>query len=111
MVVSPFLSLLPMAGRGDRGEEEDRGRPNDLPMSCPRRVVGSTFLSMCLITEQSFFFSHPTKAWEYRRDMMLHVLGPRRNGPRVDGGGNAEQPRGRAALVLGQGRFQLPFEG
>lgn len=28
-----------------------------------------------------------------------------------DGDGNAEQPRGRAAPVLGQGWFQLPFEG
>lgn len=32
---------------------------------------------------------------------MPHVLGPRRNGPRVDGDGNAAQPKGRAAPGAG----------
>lgn len=91
------------------GVKRGQGRPDDVPMSCPRRVVGSPFLSMCLVTEQSFL--HPTKAREYKRDAMLHLLGPRRNGPWVDEDGNAKQPRGRTAPVLGQGWFQLPFEG
>lgn len=101
MVVPPFLSLLPMAGRraGGGGWATDRGdqcqRPHELGMGlCPRRVTGSPSFSVCPGTAQSFL--HPTKARQYDRDAMSHVSGPRRNGPRADGNGDEAEPRRQA---------------
>lgn len=63
-------------------------------MSCPRRVAGSPFLSVCLVTEQSFFT--PYKGMGIQEGHDAARVGATEKGPWVDGDGNAEQPRGRA---------------
>lgn len=107
MVVSPFLSLLRMAGRGGWARI-GKGRPDDAPMSCPSRVAGSPFLSMWPVTEQSFL--HPTKAGEYNKDVSRTCWGHREMGlgwMRME----MQHSQGAGHRQLRHGWFQLPFEG